>query len=278
MAAFTDEILMAYADGALDAQASARIAALIKADAEARARVSMYRATGRDLSSLYEGVLREPVPAHLREFVMSYGQGREARQAPESSKPAVSALGRGSQPLRRPPVGSLWTGLRDKLIPQSAGWQLAAALAAALIVGAGAGFLLRGDGSGPNLAALRPGQILKSGVLHHVLETLPSNEERAAGSTQGATAVRAVLTYRTKEGGYCREYEVAGPEGRYQGLACRQAGGHWVVEAQAGQEAAASGTHAAGRGEMLDKLAESRMEGDAFGPDEEKAAIKREWK
>src|SRR5262249_9603978 len=160
--------------------------AALKADARARARVSMFRATGPELSSLYDGVLREPVPAHLREFVLSYGKERAAL---ESLKPAASSFGRASQPSRRP---RLRGGLRDRLIPQSAGWQLAAALAAALIVGGGAGFLLGGDGSGPNLAALRPGQVLKSGVLHQVLETLPSNEERAAGPTPQATPPPAV--------------------------------------------------------------------------------------
>jgi hypothetical protein len=169
--------------------------------------------------------------------------------------------------------------MQAKLMPQSAGWRLAAALALALTIGAGTGFLLRGDGGlGPNLATLRPGQMLKSGVLHHVLESLPSNEERAAGPAQGATAVRAVLTFRTKEGGYCREYEAAGPQGRFQGLACRQAGGHWAVEAHVAQEPAAAGTQAASQAEVLDKIAESRMEGDAFGEAEERAAIKRAWK
>jgi hypothetical protein len=169
--------------------------------------------------------------------------------------------------------------LAVKLIPQSAGWQLAAAACAALMVGAGAGFLLRGDGGlGPNPAGLRAGQVLTYGVLHHVLEGLPSNEERAAGSGHGAAAVRAVLTFRTKEGGYCREYEVAGPQGRFQGLACRRAGGDWAVEAHGGQGAAASGTHVVGNGEALDKVAEARMEGDAFGESEEKAAIKSGWK
>jgi hypothetical protein len=278
VAAFTDEILMAYADGALDAEARARIAAALKADPEARARVLMFRATGRELSSLYEGVLREPVPAPLIEFVMNHGQGREAGPAPKSASFAASSLRHASAAPRRPRRPSPWAGFKERLIPQGAGWQLAAAASVAVIAGAGAGLLLRGDsGLGPNLATLRPGQVLSSGVLHHVLESLPSNEERAAGSTKGATAVRAVLTFRTKDGGYCREYEVAGPQGQFQGLACRQAGGHWTVEAQAAQGAAAAGTHAAGQSEALDRVAESRMEGDAFGESEEKAAIQRGW-
>jgi hypothetical protein len=271
VAALTDEILMAYADGALDAEARARLAALIKASPEAQARISMFRATGRELSSLYEEVLREPVPVHLTQFVMNYGKGREERAALKSPAPA-----------RRPRMLRLWTGFRERLIPEGAGWQLAAASGVALIIGVSAGFLLHSEGqdggSGPSLMVLRQGRILASGALHHVLETLPSNEERAAGSTNGATAVRAVLTFRAKNGSYCREYEMAVPRGQFQGLACREAGGHWAVEAHVTQEGAAAGTRVVGHGEVLDKIAESRMEGDALGPSDEKAAIKRGWK
>jgi hypothetical protein len=282
VAAFTDEILMAYADGALDAGTRAQIAAALKADAGARARVLMFRATGKELSSLYDGVLREPVPAHLTQFVMSYGQGREESPAFLSKAPAASSLGRAYAASQRPRLRGLWAAFGERLIPQGAGWQLAAASAAALTVGVSAGFVLRGEGqdggSGPSLAVLRQGQLWASGALKHVLESLPSNEERAAGSTQGSVAVRAVLTFRTKEGGYCREYEMASAEGQFQGLACRQAGGQWAVEAHTAQGAAAKGTHVAGRGEVLDKIAESRMDGDALGQSEERAALKRGWK
>jgi hypothetical protein len=121
---------------------------------------------------------------------------------------------------------------------------------------------------------MRQGQILASGALHQVLETQPSDKERGAGSTQGTTAVRAVLTFRTKEGGYCREYTMAA----YQGLACRQAGGQWVVDAHVAQKPAAAGTQPVAHGEELDNIVESRKKGDALGESEEKAAIKRGWK
>jgi anti-sigma factor RsiW len=274
VAGLTDEILMAYADGALDAAAAARVAAQLKTDPRAQARVAMFRATGRALSPLYDGVLREPVPEPLIEFVMSHGKEREARPAPAAGRAPA-------RPRRRSRGLSLWAGFKERLIPEGAGWHLAAASAAALALGVSAGFFLSGEGadgaSGPSLAALRQGKIVASGALHHVLESLPSNEERAAGSGQSATAVRAVLTFKTKEGGYCREYELAAPQGQFQGLACREADGHWAVEAHIAQGTAAAGTHVVGHGEVLDKIAEARMEGDAFGQSEEKAALKRGW-
>jgi anti-sigma factor RsiW len=302
VAALTDEILMAFADGALDAGTAAQIAAHLKTDAQARARVAMFRATGRTAFAPYDRIVQEPVPAHLIEFVMSYEPGQKPSPAPETLAFAAPSSGWAPAPSRRPHRPRLWAALRERLIPQGAGWQLAAASGAALIVGASAGFLLRGEGQdggqGPNLMVMREGQILASGALHQVLETVPSNEERGEGSTQetapvqevltfrpkedstqGAMAVvRAVLTYRTKEGGYCREYEMVVPQGQFQGVACRNADGHWALQAHVAQETAAAGMQVVGHGEVMDKIAESRMEGDAFGKSEEKAAIKRGWK
>jgi anti-sigma factor RsiW len=278
VAAFTDEILMAYADGVLEGEARARIEALIKVDTQARARVLLFKATGQALAGAYEGVLQEPVPAHLIQFVMDCGKEREESPAPGPASlnlaPAASPW-----PSRLAHAMGLWGAWRDRLIPQGAGWQLAAASALVLIAGAGASFLFRGDGGvGPNLAALRPGQALTRGVLHQVLETLPSNEERAAGGSQGAAAARAVLTFKAKDGSYCREYEVTTAQGHSQGLACRQAGGDWTVEQHVGQKAAAAGAQPAGQGQLLDQAVDSRIEGIAFGDAEEKAAIKNGWK
>jgi anti-sigma factor RsiW len=282
VAALTDEILMAYADGALDAEAAARVEALVRGDARAQARVLMFKATGRELSSLYDGVLNEPVPAPLTRFVMAYGKERESpallRLASQNSGLAASL------PPRRERFGRLWAERVARAVPAGAGWHMAAAAGVALIVGTGAGFWLRGgqDGaSGPSLAALRQGPVLASGTLHQVLETVPSGKDgrTADNSTPGSMAVRAVLTFKAKGGGYCREYEIAAGQGLFQGLACRQPGGQWAVEAHVALAAQASGKGVpAAQSEALDKLADSRIDGDALSGSQEKAAIKNGWK
>jgi hypothetical protein len=152
------------------------------------------------------------------------------------------------------------------------------------MVGAGAGFFLRGgqDGAlGPSLAALRQGQIVASGALHRVLETLPSDKEgrTADNSTPGSMALRAVLTFKARDGGYCREYELAAAQGLFHGLACRQANGHWAVEAHVAEPAQTSGKGTpAAQSEALNAIVDGRIQGDALGKDQEKAAIKSGWK
>ncbi len=63
--AIDDETLMAYADGALDAAAAARVAARAAGDRDTAARIAMFRQTGAMARAAFAPVLDEPVPARL---------------------------------------------------------------------------------------------------------------------------------------------------------------------------------------------------------------------
>jgi AcrR family transcriptional regulator len=275
VAGLTDELLMAFADRALDEETQTRIEALLRIDPEARARVAAFRATGREgIGRHYDPVLDEPVPDRLIEFVMTHGKGIAAGPA----RPRRQRL----RPLE------LLARWRGKLVPQGAAWHLAAASAAALIVGAGLGYVLRGDRvevvSGPTLAALKNGQISAEGALRHVLETMPSGlEARAAGGLRDSAVVRASLTFKTKQGNYCREYEIAtAAEGRFTGLACRDSRGNWALQVHVPEADKGQGTKfvpvAGPREVALDAIVDRIMAGDALGRGEEDAAIARGWK
>ncbi len=272
MAVLTDEILMAHADGALDAETQGRIEALLKQDPDARRRIMAFRATDGSLSDLYK---LEPAPPHLIEFVMTHGEGRAAapRKRHSKQKRRMELLGR-------------W---RDALIPAGGVWQVAAASTAALIIGASAGYLVHGAGrvdiaSSGSLVTLKQGQILAEGALRYVLETRPSGEEvRAMGGSKDSAVVQASLTFKTKQGRYCREYVIAtAGAGQYAGLACRKEGGDWALEvhvpqavkARPDETVLASGTDE----EALNSIIDTKMDGIAFGKDAEDAAIAKGWK
>jgi anti-sigma factor RsiW len=69
----SDETLMAYADGQLKTAEMARIERLLAADPELRARLEVFRATGRDLASLFDGHLNAPLPPRLKRFSLAPG-------------------------------------------------------------------------------------------------------------------------------------------------------------------------------------------------------------
>jgi len=96
--------------------------------------------------------------------------------------------------------------------------------------------------------------------------------------------VRAILTFKSKGGGFCREYETETAKGnRFAGLACREPGGEWSIQVHVAEAAAAhnAGTSPSAGGpheEALDPIVDGMIAGIAFGKDEENAAIASGWK
>ncbi len=286
MAALPDDddvILMAYADGVLDGETRARVEAMLQRDAESLRRVEAFRATGAPLSDLFGKPMQEPVPSNLVDFVLNYGQEGAASANAKRSGPSL-ALG------ERPALSARWRKLKRWAAWENragpAIWQLAAASAAALIIGVSAGWMLH-DGSSDDsasLAAFTKGQVFAGGALRQVLETSPSGQvARIAGNARDATVMRTSLTFRSKGGSFCREYEVATAGlGNFAGLACREEGGKWALKIHVAQANARPGAKAApadGPHESaLDEIVDRMMEGIALGREEEEAAISKGWK
>lgn len=165
-----DPMLMAYADGQLDAGAAARVEAAMAADPALAEAVARHRALSATLRQAYAPVLAEPVP------------------------PALLAAARG------PAVASL-DAARAARTPRwrtpALGWAMAAALALGLAVGLFAGR----PAPGPlDLAA--PGGVLAAGPLAEALET-----QLSAESTE---AVAISLSFRDPDGTWCRGFRLGG--------------------------------------------------------------------
>jgi anti-sigma factor RsiW len=73
MKKFSDEMLMAYADGELDLVARAEIEAAIARDPEVARAVERHRALADHVHTAYDGVLEEPVPDRLAALVAPSG-------------------------------------------------------------------------------------------------------------------------------------------------------------------------------------------------------------
>ena len=197
---FSDEMLMAYADGELDLVARAEIeAAMAKDPAVARA-VERHRALGGKLRTAYDGVLEEPVPAELAALV-----------AEPRDRAVELAAARGA---RRIPVGR---------------WVLPAwtAIAASVLVGLFVGVLLFRGPSAPYEETDRG--LLARGALAEGLAT-------ELASTPGRSSVRIGVSFRNREGDFCRSFTYEG-ETPLAGLACR-GGNDWKIRVLA--EATAS--------------------------------------
>lgn len=154
--AFSDETLMAFADGELDAAEAAAVGAAIDGDPALAKRVDAFRMTRRSVRAAFGEIAREPVPAALTAFVMAGGASR-----------ASSAT--------RPP-------LVRRLMPMAA--------ALACLLAGGTGYWLGMRGAGPSPVA----QVVALGPLAAALDTLDDGARQTVGT--GAIALQQTLRTR----------------------------------------------------------------------------------
>ena len=242
---FSDEMLMAYADGELDLVARAEIEAAMATDPEVRRAVERHRAFAASVRGAYQSVFEEPVPARLSALAATDDESTV-------ELPVVQLAERRAEKDRRAEQAAA-AAARPRL-PQWAA--IAASLAIGLLVGlfamrepaapweeSGAGLVARGD-------------------LDQALTTQLAGEGEVA-------AVRVGISFRNRDGAYCRAFHLQ-REAPLAGLACRE-GGDWrlrVLAAAARQEgelqpaaampiAVLQAVDAAIDGEPLDAAAES---------------------
>lgn len=205
---FSDETLMAYADGALPEAEAERVRQAALADAAVAERIEMFKASRELLRGAFEPMLEQPVPAHLYAAVQRLGQERPAA----AREPAPAARRRPAPRrtyLRQALAATLVLGLA-----LGSGWWLGARSTA----GQAAGGMLGA------VAALPAG-------LTAALDRLPSGE--VAGARLGAAPVQVLaLASYDGAGTLCREFEVdAAPAARQpavRGIACR-ADDRWLL-------------------------------------------------
>jgi anti-sigma factor RsiW len=193
---FTDEMLMAYADGELDLVARAEIEAAMARDPEVARAVERHRAMSARIHAAYDGVLAEPVPERLAALAAAPGAAPAAELRAKRSEQRL-AMGR---------------------------WQLPAwvALAASVALGVLIGVLV----ARPPTAVVEEvdGVLVARGALDAALTS-------ELASAPGDAGIRIGITFRDRDGNFCRSFHLQREESS-AGLACRS-GEDWKLEALA---------------------------------------------
>jgi hypothetical protein len=252
-----DEVLMAYVDGELPPEERARVEAAMQNDAEVARRVQQQQALRASLRSAFEGVLREPVPDRL----LAAARGESA-----------TGSGRGASISDFAAAAQARKDAREARVTRRWSWPEWGAMAASLVVGViVAQFAMRSPGGAPFTS--QQGQLLAQGDLARTLsEQLASTQATGADTSVG-------ISFRTKDGGYCRSFTMRSSS--TAGLACRD-GDAWRVDVlartdnssgeytQAGSALPAAVLNAIEQridGEPLDAAAEARAKDSAWrGP------------
>jgi hypothetical protein len=240
---YSDEILMAYADGELAEPQRSEVEAAVRADPSLASIVDGHRALRRDVSAAFAGVLDEPVPARLQipgtGKVLSFEAARSARARTTAPAPKRT-------------------------------WPTWAALAATLVVGvmAGSAWLDGGKGDGGFVSADAGGRLTARGELAGALSRQLASEA-ASGS-----AVRIGVSFASRDGGYCRSFSV----GAKAGLACRD-GEAWRIPVLKETPAAAGEyRQAASAPQAVLEAIDERITGTTLDAAAERAARERGWK
>lgn len=253
MQTFTDEQLVAYADGELTPGETQTISTAARTDTQLARRIAQFTESRRLLAETFAAVLQEPAPQRLLD-VLRQDRGQKIVPLPRRQRPAWSN----------------WMPM---------------ALAASLVlaIGLGAGGLLNRQPGGQ--AAVVAGLLSDGAALSRALEVLPSGETLSGSSGAARYAVVPLASLRTADGTFCREFEssVATQQQthRARGVACRAADGAWEMRAVASvsedvlpppaedgfQPASAPGI------DVTAVLPGSRR----LTPDEEQTIIERNW-
>ncbi|MET0574886.1 MAG: anti-sigma factor [Mesorhizobium sp.] len=199
---FPDEMLMRFADGELDPQASAAIEAAMETDDDLVARVGLFIETRAEAKSALKPLLDEPVPEKLVTAVERMVREKQTREA--AIPPSVKII-----PLR--PAVPRNVSTRQWMLP------IAASIAA--VIGGLYGYWLAlspvGEQSGLQVAGI------DSTALSQALATVASGQEKQLAPSQ---RFRAIATFRDSAGVVCREFEVDSPDrSTVISVACRQA-------------------------------------------------------
>lgn len=181
---FTDEELMAYADGELPEDRATELDLALVDDTELADRLAMFADTRSISKEALEPLLDEPMPDHLLQRVKELAAQSE-QQTAEQSTPDETIIAFPTQTAA----------------PRASLWQLPIAAGIALAIGVGVGMFMRPEvapTSGLQVAALNDNAIVEA------LANVASGEELML---ENGNRFTAIATFRDASETLCREFE-----------------------------------------------------------------------
>lgn len=250
---YSDETLMAFADGELDEATRRELEQAMLQDPVLAARVRQHQQLRSGVFDAFAGTLDEAVPQRLQAAartskVVHLNKVRPLRTAPPPAPPAA-------------PEKRSWS------------WPEWGALAAALVMGVIAGGLGTQELGGAQQFAsfdAKAGALTAEGRLDEALS------QQLASAGADADYVRLGVSFVARDGSYCRSFMLP----RTAGLACRS-GGQWQIPVMADSAQGTAGTYRQASNAMpaavLDAIDE-RIAGKPLDANAEKVAQIKGWR
>lgn len=239
----TPEELAAFADGELEGDRAARVAAAIAEDPELRRQVEKHQALRRSLAAHFAPILEQPVPARLQDSLLEASFDRLEGQTHAGTVVDFSAA---RESRAKPPVWKAWR------------WR-EAAIAASLILGLG---WLTVDG------AVTPREGYADPALAGVLD------ETLVASQPGGQRQRVLLSFYNSEREICRAFLAPSQSG----IACRDNTG-WRLDMTAPGHKGSAAEYRMANSEMaIVETAQEMAASGALSAEQEAQARSRGWR
>lgn len=258
---YPDETLSAYIDGELPPRETRLIGEAVESDPELARRLALLEEPDRIIKSAYRSIDSHPLP----ETVAALLREDEAQAGGAGADTDETVIG---FPVHRAPEG-LYR------------WALPLAASIALVVGLGIGSVVDWPGGrGSDIGMPRMAAVIVSG--EPLFDILERGESARKFNLKGGVEVTPILTFATKSGAFCREFETLSPDAATRAVACRE-DDRWrlTVTVSARPEAAAGDGYVTAEGETgvwLDRYLGTMIDGAPLGADEERALIGCGWR
>lgn len=265
-----EETMIAYLDGELSTEEMDRITGLVASLPGLAAKLEALRASDTRLAEQFAAVDQKPIRQDTLDLIKNFGAGN-------APTPSIDETNIVTFKPRNRVVAAIAANIS---------WGQAIAASIALFVGIGAGMQLTAPQNGDTstyVTLQTAGLITPASPLYNVLENTPSlTTATLAGAND--TAATPVMSFRAKEGTYCREFTVISGPAHSRNVACRANNG-WLIKiavATAGAGLAAptgDGFVPASSAEdaLMDNVILDLMVGDALDGALEKTLIDRGW-
>ena len=188
----SDETLMAYADGELDAATRKQVEESVAADPQVARRLAAHQALRSQLHASFDKVLEEPLPPHLVALVRSAAKGSQVGQVLQFPR---------QQAQRR--AWLQWSSLAASFVLGALLWQLASRMYPTVPI------------------TVSKGELVAAGNLARALDS------RLVSQQTASDPVQIGLSFRSRQGAYCRTFQLR--ETAAAGLACH-ANDDWKVQ------------------------------------------------
>lgn len=257
---YTDEMLSAYLDGELPSEVAAALDAALASDDALKARLARLHRANRAVREAYGAIDETPIPEAVLGLLKTNGGAK-------------------------PHSGDVIAFPKFPLAKAASHWPAAMAASLALLAGLMIGLYGPFDrsASGDAPAMLVAGDILPDNPIFAALNDGASGVAvNIHSDTDRNLYLQPILSFRSRDGGYCREFLMSDSVAATHSVACKS-GEAWRINVAVRSPAIDLGkeayrTASSSPDPLIDNYVGQIISGDAFDMETEKSLMAKDWK